>query len=109
MEEVAQSPEMSNKATRRGRDQNAEDKYSRQSLSVVFGQGPRQKIILQAVVSFWKGDSEVDYNLRVAGLLARNCLGHGKNACFLLLQNNIIMCLQCLDAVGWAAGRASGL
>ena len=29
--------------------------------------------------------------------------------CFVISSVSFILCLQCFDAVGWAAGRASGL
>jgi len=33
-------------------------------------------------------------------------IGH---VCIILMLSIFLFCLQCFDAVGWAAGRASGL
>jgi len=37
------------------------------------------------------------------------CKSNGRVEFFKTQCNNVIICLQCFDAVGWAAGRASGL
>ena len=41
--------------------------------------------------------------------MPRSVLGRAFSAHILIFIDLFIFCLQCFDAVGWAAGRASGL
>jgi len=43
------------------------------------------------------------------GLVSTGQAVEGSLAEFFLLLPMFMLCLQCFDAVGWAAGRASGL
>jgi len=61
-------------------------------------------------MTFWA--DPVYYMWRIRGApVGRYLVGFGTGLvnCKLVNRNFAELCLQCFDAVGWAAGRASGL
>ena len=90
------------------------------SVSVPLSVGrerDRAKRLNRSVYAVWGADSwgHVSNDVIVGRELGftptgRGTLGSNACACLNLLAVDVLnLCLQCFDAVGWAAGRASGL
>jgi len=78
-----------------------------------MAENPRA-ILKSSVKSKWWRLSSKDHSLRTSSLSVYSMdlkSSNNRVKCLFLFQEHFILlvCLQCLDTVGWAAGRASGL